>query len=66
MVSLQSGITCLTETNVEWRNYGFRQSYKDAFTKHYQSSLNVFSSYSEVVQTSYHKRGGTVTSATDR
>jgi hypothetical protein len=66
MVSLQSGITCLTETNVEWRNYGFRQAYKEAFTKHYQSSRHVFSSSSEVYQSSYHKRGGTVTSATDR
>jgi hypothetical protein len=66
MVSLQSGITCLTETNVEWRNYGFRQAYKDAFTKYYQSSRHVFSSSSEVYQSSYHKRGGTVTSATYR
>jgi hypothetical protein len=26
MVSLQSGIMCLTETNVEWRNYMYRQA----------------------------------------
>jgi hypothetical protein len=30
MVSLQAGITCLTETKVEWHNYCFRQAYKDA------------------------------------
>jgi hypothetical protein len=50
MVSLQSGIACLTETNVEWRNYGFRQAYKDALMKHYQSSRHVFSSSSELAQ----------------
>jgi hypothetical protein len=66
MVSLQSGITCLTETNIEWRNYGFRQAYKYASTKHYQASRHVFSSSSEVAQSSYHKRGGTVIFATDR
>jgi hypothetical protein len=66
MVSLQSGITFLTETNAEWRNYGFCQAYKEAFTKHYQSSWHVFSSSRKIVQSSYHKCGGTVISATDR
>jgi hypothetical protein len=66
MVSLQSGSTFLTETNIECRYYGFRQAYKDAFTKHYQSSRHVFISSSEVAQSSYHKRGGTVISATYR
>jgi hypothetical protein len=33
MVSLQSGIMCLTETNAEWRNYIYRQAYKYASTK---------------------------------
>jgi hypothetical protein len=66
MVLLQSGITCLTEPNVEWRNYGFRQAYKDAFMKHYKSSRHDFSSSSEVSQSSYRKRGGTVIFATDR
>jgi hypothetical protein len=63
MVSLQAGITCLTETHVEWRNYSCRQGYKSAFTKLYSASRHMFSSSSELSSTS-HKRGGTVTSAT--
>jgi hypothetical protein len=66
MVSLQLGTTCLSETSVEWRNYGFRQAYKDAFIKHYKSPRHIFSSSSEVAQSSYHKLGGSFTSATDR
>jgi hypothetical protein len=66
MVSLQAGITCLTETNIEWRNYGFRQAYKDAFTKHYQSSRHIFSSSSEFAHSYYHKREGVVIAATGR
>jgi hypothetical protein len=65
MVSLQAGITCLAETNVEWRNYSCRQGYKAAFTKLYSALRHIFSSSSEISSTS-HKRGGTVTSATDR
>jgi hypothetical protein len=51
--------------NIKWRNYGFFQAYKGAITKYYKSSRHVFSSSSEVAQSSYHKRGGTVISATD-
>jgi hypothetical protein len=57
---------CLTETNVEWSNDIYRQAYKYAFTKLYQSSRHAFSSSSEISQSSYHRRGGTAISATNR
>jgi hypothetical protein len=66
MVSLQSGIMCFTETNVEWPTYIFRQAYKNAFIKLCQSSRPVFCSSSKISQSSYQKRGGTVISAADR
>jgi hypothetical protein len=65
MVSLPNDIPCLTETNVEWRNYGCREGYKDAFTKLYSTSRHIFSSSSEIAS-SYHKPGDTVTSVTNR
>jgi hypothetical protein len=46
MVALQAGIACLTEMNVEWRNYICRQGYKSAFTKIYSASRDRFSSSS--------------------
>jgi hypothetical protein len=49
-VSLQSVTMCLTETSVEWSSNGFRQTYKDAFSKVYQSPRRVFSSSSEISQ----------------
>jgi hypothetical protein len=33
IVTLQAGIMCPTENSVEWRNYGFRQGYKDGLKK---------------------------------
>jgi hypothetical protein len=65
MVSLQAGIICLTESNVEWQNYSFRQGYKAAFAKLYAAPRHTFSSYSKV-STMYHKRGCTAIYATDR
>jgi hypothetical protein len=65
VVALQAGITCLTETNVEWHNFSCRQGYKDAVTKLYSASRHRFSSSPETSSTP-HKRGGTVTSATGR
>jgi hypothetical protein len=65
MVSLQAGITRLTETNVEWKNYSFRKGHKNVFAKLYDSSRHTFSSSSEILST-YHKSGGTLISATDR
>jgi hypothetical protein len=58
MIALHAGITCLTETNVEWQNYSSRQGYKDAFNNLYASSHHTFSSSSKI-SSSYHKRGGT-------
>jgi hypothetical protein len=53
MVSLQPGITYLTEMNVEWRNYSCRQGYKSSFTKLYSASRNIFSSSSEISSISH-------------
>jgi hypothetical protein len=66
MVLLQSRITCLTETNVEWSKYGYRQCFKDGFNKIYAASRHIFSSSSEIASDSYHKRGSMLISATDR
>jgi hypothetical protein len=65
MVALQAGITCPTETNVEWWNYSSRQGYKDALNKLYAAFHHTFSSSSEI-SSSCHKRGGTAISATNR
>jgi hypothetical protein len=48
ILSLQAGITCLTETKVEWRKYGYRQGYKDCFNKLYALSIQIFGSSSEI------------------
>jgi hypothetical protein len=66
MVSIQAGIICLTETNVEWRKYGFRQGLKDGFDNIYAASRHIFSSSCEIAASPDHKHGGTIISATDQ
>jgi hypothetical protein len=43
MVSLQARITCLAESNIEWRKYGFRKGYKEGFNKLYAASRHISS-----------------------
>jgi hypothetical protein len=65
MMSLQAGITCLTEKNFEWCKYYFLQDFKDGVDKLFDESRHIFSSSSEIASESYHKRGGSLISATD-
>jgi hypothetical protein len=65
MISLQAGIACLRETNVEWQNFSFQQGYKNTFSKLYSVSRHIFSSSSEIAST-YHTCGGTYIFATER
>jgi hypothetical protein len=37
LVALQAGIACLTEINVEWRNFSCRQGYNNDFTNFYSA-----------------------------
>jgi hypothetical protein len=61
ILSLQSGITCLTEKNVKWRKYGYQKCFKDGVNKLYAASRHMFCSSSEIASDSYPKPGGTLT-----
>jgi hypothetical protein len=66
LMKLQVEITGLTETNAEWNRYANKEQYAKAYRPMNTASRKAFSSSSELVEGTYFKMAGTVTTALDR
>jgi hypothetical protein len=66
LMKLQVRSEVITETNAEWNRYYYKEQYSKAYRPMATSSRHSFISSSKIVEGTYFKMGGTVTTTLDR